>query len=195
MGQKQAILFLHGWPGSFLEYLDVARLLNGSANGNYDLIVPSLPGYGYSDSPVRPGMNTGQIARIMHNLMRRLGYTTYLVCGGDWGASIGTFMAQLYPTHVKGLMITMVIPKLTLKHTIQLALGHLFGTSIVLDNDEKEFLDNHFNILDHLKFLWCVRFDEKCTRDNGIPFVIFLVGWKQAIFIFKQPNRIPLVML
>ena len=99
-------------------------------------------------------MNNGQIARIMQNLMQRLGHTSYVVCGGDWGASVGTFMAQLYPGHVRGLLITMVTPKFTWRHNLQLTLGHLFSTSLVLDNDEKEFLKNRFNILDHLKFLW-----------------------------------------
>ncbi len=89
--RKDAIIFLHGWPGSFLEYLDVARLLNSSSSSNYDLIIPSLPGYGYSDAPVRPGMNPPQIARIMQNLMQRLGHSSYVVCDGDWGAFIGTY--------------------------------------------------------------------------------------------------------
>ena len=88
--KKEAILFLHGWPSSFIEYLDVARLLNSSTSSTYDLIIPSLPGYGYSDAPVRPGMNPSQIARIMQNLMQRLGHSSYVVCGGDWGAVIGT---------------------------------------------------------------------------------------------------------
>lgn len=99
-------------------------------------------------------MNTGQIARIFHILMQRLGHTRYVVCGGDWGASIGTFMAQLYPNHVRGLLLTMVIPKITLKHVFQLALGQIFSSAFILDNDEKAFLDNNFNILNHLSFLW-----------------------------------------
>ncbi len=152
--KKEAILFLHGWPDSFLAFLDVARLLNSSSSATYDLIIPSLPGYGYSDAPVRPGMNPSQIARIMQNLMQRLGYSTYVVCGGDWGAIIGTHMAQLYPGHVKGLLITMNTPSLTWKHYIQLAVGHYINPSILLDFDEQEFLRKRFNAFDYLKYLW-----------------------------------------
>jgi pimeloyl-ACP methyl ester carboxylesterase len=143
--KKQAILFLHGWPGSFL---------NQSSSSSYDLIVASLPGYGYSDAPVRPGMHPGQMARIMHTLMQRLGYTTYVVCGGDWGASIGTFMAQLYPNDVRGLLVTLVIPVMTWQDTARLLLGHLFGQSLLLEQDELEYLHGRFNVLDHMNFLW-----------------------------------------
>ena len=152
--KKDAILFLHGWPGSFLEYLDVARLLNSSASGNYDLIIPSLPGYGYSDAPVRAGMNPPQIARIMQNLMQRLGHSTYVVCGGDWGSIIGTHIAQLYPGHVRGLLITMTSPSLTWKHYILLTLGHYINPSILLDYDEQTFLAKRFNAADYLKYIW-----------------------------------------
>ncbi|CAF3744630.1 unnamed protein product [Rotaria sordida] len=151
---KEAILFLHGWPSSFLEYLDVARLLNSSSNTNYDLIIPSLPGYGYSDAPLRPGMNPTQIARIMQNLMQRLGHSSYVVCGGDWGAAIGTSMAQLYPGHVRGLLITMSAVATTWKHYLQLALGHYVNPSILLDYDEQEFLVRRFNAFDFAKILW-----------------------------------------
>lgn len=152
--KKEAILFLHGWPGSFLEYLDVVRILNSSSHTNYDLIIPSLPGYAYSDAPVRSGMNPTQIARIMQNLMQRLGHSSYIVCGGDWGAIIGTLIAQLYPSHVRGLYITMVVPSLSLKHNIQLALAHYVSPSILLDYDEQEFLTKRFNVFDYAQHLW-----------------------------------------
>jgi pimeloyl-ACP methyl ester carboxylesterase len=152
--RKEAILFLHGWPSSFIEYLDVARLLNSSSNAVYDLIIPSLPGYGYSDAPVRPGMNPPQIARIMQNLMQRLGYSSYVVVGGDWGAFIATNIAQLYPGHVRGILVTMISPSMTWKHYIQLGLGHFLNPSILLDYDEQEFLVKRYNAFAFLKFLW-----------------------------------------
>ncbi len=152
--KKEAILFLHGWPGSFLEYLDAARLLNSSSSSIYDIIIPSLPGYGYSDAPVRPGMNPSQMARIMQNLMQRLGHSSYVVCGGDWGALIGTYMAQLYPGHVRGLLITMVQPLLTWKHYLQLATAHYINPSILLDFEEQTFLGKRFNAFDYYKHFW-----------------------------------------
>jgi juvenile hormone epoxide hydrolase len=99
-------------------------------------------------------MNPPQIARIMQNLMQRLGHSSYVVCGGDWGAFIGTHIAQLYPGHVRGLLITMTLPSLTLKHYIQLTLGHYINPSILLDYDEQEFLAKRFDARDYLKFLW-----------------------------------------
>ena len=147
-------MFLHGWPGSFLEYLDVARRLNSSSSRIYDLIIPSLPGYGYSDAPVRTGMGPIQIARMMHNLMRRLDYSSYLVCGGDWGAIIGTHIAQLYPNHVQGLLITMIAPLLSLKHYLQFTFAHYIHPSILLDYDEQEFLVKRFDALDYIRLFW-----------------------------------------
>jgi juvenile hormone epoxide hydrolase len=152
--RKEAILFLHGWPGSFLEYLDVARILNSSTSGIYDLIIPSLPGYGYSEATTRPGMNSIQMARIMKQLMQRLGYESFLICGGDWGSIIGTNMAQLYPEHVRGLFVTLVMPALRWHHLIRVALSQLIHPSILLNEDEQRFLDPPFHPLNHLMFLW-----------------------------------------
>lgn len=154
--KKQPIIFLHGWPGSFLEYLSVARLLNSSTNANYDLIIPSLPGYGYSEAAKQSGMNPIQIARIMNVLMQRLGYESYFVCGGDWGSIIATFMAQLYPKNVRGLMITLVVPTVTWQHVIRMGLSSLISSSILLDEDENKFLDHSYNALSQLNFLWYV---------------------------------------
>lgn len=152
--RKEAILFLHGWPGSFLEYLDVARQFNSSANANYDIIIPSLPGYGYSDAAVRPGMNPTQMARIMQNLMLRLGHGSYVVCGGDWGSAVGTLMAQLYPGHVRGLLVTMVLPSLSFKNYLQMAAAHFISASFLLDHDEQAFLAKPYDALENIKFLW-----------------------------------------
>lgn len=151
--KKDAILLLHGWPGSFIEYLDVARLLNSSSSSTFDIIIPSLPGYGYSDAAVRSGMDTAQIARIMQSLMQRLGYSSYVVCGGDWGAFIGTMMAQLYPGHVRGLLLTMISPSLTWKQFVHMALGYYVSPSILLDYDEQEYLNHRYNPYDFLKLI------------------------------------------
>lgn len=153
--EKQvAIIFLHGWPGSFLEYLDAARNLISSPNANYDIIIPSLPGYGYSDAAAHAGMNPTQMARIMQNLMLRLGHSTYVVCGGDWGSIIGTIMAQLYPGHVRGLLVTMVFSNFGFKHFLHMAAAHLISPSILLDHDEQAFLEKRYDALDALRFMW-----------------------------------------
>ena len=152
--RQEAILFLHGWPGSFFEYLDVARQLSTSTNANYDIIIPSLPGYGYSDAAVHAGMNPTQMARIMQNLMLRLGHSTYVVCGGDWGSIVGTLMAQLYPGHVRGLLVTMVFSSMTFKHYLQTGAAHFISPSILLDHDEQAFLGKRYDAFDLLRFMW-----------------------------------------
>ena len=150
-----AILFLHGWPGSFLEYLDVARLLNSSSSTfQYDLIIPSLPGFGYSDAPVRSGLNLVQMSIMMNQLMQRLGYQKYVVCGGDWGSFIGSVMTRMYPKQLEGYLSTMIQLEMSLKNTVLTALAHLINPKILFDADELEFLNKPFNAFEGLKFFW-----------------------------------------
>ena len=102
---RPPLLLLHGWPGSFLELLPAAELLAAGAGGGpaFEVVVPSLPGYGFSDGPPTPGMHPGRIAERMHALMRELGYQRYGVQGGDWGAFVATRLARLHPEAVTAL--------------------------------------------------------------------------------------------
>ena len=99
------LLLLHGWPGSFIELIPAAELLSQGAGGGpaFEVVVPSLPGYGFSDVPPTPGMHPGRIAERMHALMGALGYERYGVQGGDWGAIIGSRLAESHPDAVAGL--------------------------------------------------------------------------------------------
>jgi pimeloyl-ACP methyl ester carboxylesterase len=94
------VVLLHGWPGSFLELLPAAELL---VDAGLDVVVPSLPGFGFSDAPRAPGMHPGRIAERIHRLMRLLGYERYGVQGGDWGAIVGARLARAHPEAVLGL--------------------------------------------------------------------------------------------
>jgi pimeloyl-ACP methyl ester carboxylesterase len=78
-----ALLLLHGWPDSFLRDGKVLPLL-----GDFHLVVPSLPGYGFSDKPTRPGFSSERFADLMAGLMTELGYDRFLVSGGDVGAGV-----------------------------------------------------------------------------------------------------------
>ena len=98
------LLVMSGWPGSFLEFIDAAPLL--AAQG-YDLVVPSLPGFVFSEPARTIGMNTRRMAERMHALMRALGHDRYGIHGSDWGALIGTIQAGLYPEAVTGLHLTL----------------------------------------------------------------------------------------
>ena len=102
------LLLLHGWPNSFADYLDVSRALAtpDADGGVFDVVVPSLPGFGFSNPPSAPGLHPGRIADRLHTLMRSLGYERYGVHGGDWGAIIGTALAQRHSDAVLGLHLT-----------------------------------------------------------------------------------------
>lgn len=107
------LLLVHGWPGSFVEFLDVIprltdpRAHGGSAEDAFHVVVPSLPGYGFSDPPRAPGWDIVRTAQAFVVLMARLGYTRYGAQGGDWGAQITTRMAALDAEHCVALHLNM----------------------------------------------------------------------------------------
>src|SRR5580700_4345062 len=88
------LIMTHGWPGSVIELLEVVGPLadptahGGRAEDAFDLVLPSLPGYGFSSDPAEDGWDPGRIARAWAELMRRLGYARYVAQGGDKGAAI-----------------------------------------------------------------------------------------------------------
>ncbi len=87
------LILTHGWPGSFLEMLKIIPLLT---DAGFDVVAPSLPGFGFSDRPTRPGMNTFRIAELWAGLMGELGYTRFVAQGGDFGASVSTILGLRY---------------------------------------------------------------------------------------------------
>jgi pimeloyl-ACP methyl ester carboxylesterase len=103
--RRMPVLLIHGWPGSFIEFIEAGERLSNGFDGapGLDVVVPSLPGFGFSDVPRAPGLHPGRIADRLHLLMRELGYERYGVQGGDWGAIIGTALARQHPDAVMGL--------------------------------------------------------------------------------------------
>jgi pimeloyl-ACP methyl ester carboxylesterase len=102
---RTPLLLIHGWPNSFADFSDVSTLLTqpDEAGAAFDVVAPSLPGFGFSDPPRAPGLHPGRIAERLHTLMRSLGYERYGVQGGDWGAIIGTALSLRHPEAVIGL--------------------------------------------------------------------------------------------
>ncbi|XP_004578661.2 epoxide hydrolase 1 [Ochotona princeps] len=130
------LLMVHGWPGSFFEFYKIIPLLtNPKSHGLsdehiFEVICPSIPGYSFSEAPSKKGFNSVSTARIFYKLMQRLGFQEFYIQGGDWGALICTNIAQLVPSHVKGLHLNMALV-LRNKYTLTLPLGQrvaaLFG--------------------------------------------------------------------
>jgi microsomal epoxide hydrolase len=102
------LLLLHGWPSSFLEFLNVIERLTAPKDEApaFHVVVPSLPGYGFSGT--RPGTSPRRIAGLLTDLMKRLGYDRFLVQGGNWGSTIGTAIARQWPERVIGLHLNSV---------------------------------------------------------------------------------------
>jgi pimeloyl-ACP methyl ester carboxylesterase len=94
------LIITHGWPGSVIEMLDVVGPLTDDA---FDLVLPSLPGYGLSEQPKEVGWDPGRVARAWAQLMSRLGYTRYVAQGGDVGAAVTDTMAALAPEGLAGV--------------------------------------------------------------------------------------------
>jgi epoxide hydrolase len=107
------LLMTHGWPGSVLEFLNVAQALsNPAGNGGdrtdaFHVVCPSLPGYGFSDKPATSGVGLDWIARAWVELMTRLGYDRYGAQGGDWGAHVSTRVARIDPERVVGIHLNL----------------------------------------------------------------------------------------
>jgi pimeloyl-ACP methyl ester carboxylesterase len=108
-GNGIPLILTHGWPSSFLELLPLVPLLtNPRANGidgpSFDVVIPSLPGYGFSERPARANYLT--VARMWRELMHGLGYERYGAGGGDFGAGVATYMAIDDPDHMIGIHLT-----------------------------------------------------------------------------------------
>jgi pimeloyl-ACP methyl ester carboxylesterase len=107
------LILTHGWPGSFAEFVDVIEpLTNPTAHGGdaadaFHVVVPSIPGYGYSSAPAETGWDTDRVARAWAELMRQLGYVRYVAQGGDWGMPITLKLALADPEHVIGVHLNM----------------------------------------------------------------------------------------
>ena len=115
---RRPLLLMHGWPGSIVEFLHIIEKLahpekfGGNKEDGFDVIAPSLPGFGFSGRPSRP-IGPRRIANILNNLMiEKLNYKSYLAQGGDWGATIANWLGHDHPKTCKAIHINC----LTMRH-------------------------------------------------------------------------------
>jgi pimeloyl-ACP methyl ester carboxylesterase len=112
------LIMTHGWPGSVVELLESVGPLTdptahgGSAEDAFDLVLPSLAGYGFSAAPTEVGWNPGRVAQAWAELMRRLGYTRYVAQGGDVGASVTDAMGRQAPEGLAGIHMNLLVTAL-----------------------------------------------------------------------------------
>jgi pimeloyl-ACP methyl ester carboxylesterase len=107
------MILTHGWPGSILEFVKVVGPLTdptaygGRAEDAFDVVIPSMPGYGFSGKPTSTGWDPAHIARAWTVLMKRLGYTKFVAQGGDWGDGVSELMALQAPPELLGIHVNM----------------------------------------------------------------------------------------
>jgi pimeloyl-ACP methyl ester carboxylesterase len=109
------LVITHGWPGSVAEFLEIIGPLTdpgrhgGDPADAFDVVAPSMPGYGFSDHPREPGMEPERIAALWVELMKGLGYRRFGAQGGDWGAMVSTYLGARHPAEVLGIHLNMVL--------------------------------------------------------------------------------------
>jgi len=112
------LIMTHGWPGSVIELLETVGPLTdptahgGSAGDAFDLVLPSIPGYGFSAEPAEIGWHSGRVAQAWPELMRRLGYTRYVAQGGDQGAAVTDAMGRQSPEGLAGIHMNLLVTAL-----------------------------------------------------------------------------------
>uniref|UniRef100_A0A1I7XI48 Microsomal epoxide hydrolase n=1 Tax=Heterorhabditis bacteriophora TaxID=37862 RepID=A0A1I7XI48_HETBA len=128
------LLIVHGWPGNVFEFYKLIPILTDpiafgfKSNIAFEVIAPSIPGYGWSEQPKKTGFSQVACARIFRKLMDRLGYEKFYLQGGDWGSLVSTNIARLFPDRVLGIHLNMISVMLgdTIKSSVLQVLGSVF---------------------------------------------------------------------
>jgi pimeloyl-ACP methyl ester carboxylesterase len=153
------LIVTHGWPGSIIEQLKIIDPLvdptahGGSASDAFHVVIPSMPGYGFSGKPTTTGWGPERIARAWGELMKRLGYTKYAAQGGDWGAIVADFMGAQEPEGLVGIHTNMagVVPS-----GIDAALiaGNPLPAGLTLSDEEKAAVEQLDFVYRHVYFAY-----------------------------------------
>ncbi|XP_011250832.1 juvenile hormone epoxide hydrolase 1 [Camponotus floridanus] len=145
------LLITHGWPGSVVEFQKIIPILTtprADRDFVFEVIAPSLPGYGFSQPAVRPGLGPPQISVILKNLMLRLGFKKFYAQGGDWGSIITTHLGSLFPNNTLGVHLNMCSS--SVKSSLLWWLIGAFIPQLVVDN---QHYSRMYPLSDHLSYL------------------------------------------
>lgn len=145
------LLLIHGWPGSVREFYEIIpKLTSPSAQHNvvFEVIAPSLPGYGFSQAASKTGFGPIEMSIVLRNLMIRLGHQRFYVQGGDWGSILGSNIATIFPKNVIGYHTNMCFSNSPLTH-LKIFIAGLHPTAFV---DEKH-VDFHFPRSERIVYL------------------------------------------
>lgn len=169
------LLLLHGWPGSIREFYDFFPLLteaNDYSDYVFEVIAPSLPGFGWSEGSAKVGFGPAEIAVVLRNLMLRVGHSEFLVQGGDWGSVIGSNIATLFPENVIGYHSNFCTLRTTLS-TIKLFIASLYPAAYL----EPQYESFIFPISEKLKFMLIESgyFHLQATKPDTIGKVCYLL--------------------
>ncbi|XP_063219742.1 juvenile hormone epoxide hydrolase 1-like isoform X2 [Bacillus rossius redtenbacheri] len=130
------LLLLHGWPGSVREFYGLIPLLTTPRTGVdfvFEVVAPSLPGYGFSEGASKPGLGPAQVAVVMKGLMNKLGFDKFYAQGGDWGSAIVSYLGALYKDEVLGIHLNFCMSNRPISN-LKWILGSLWPTLVA---DEK----------------------------------------------------------
>ncbi|MEU0603878.1 epoxide hydrolase family protein [Streptomyces sp. NPDC006393] len=153
------LIVTHGWPGSIVEQLKIIDPLvdptahGGSASDAFHVVIPSMPGYGFSGKPTTTGWGPERIARAWGELMRRLGYTRYAAQGGDWGAIVTDFMGVQEPEGLIGIHTNMagVVPPAV---DAALIAGNPLPAGLSLSDEEKAAVEQLDFVYRHVYYAY-----------------------------------------
>ncbi|MGW1811190.1 epoxide hydrolase family protein [Streptomyces sp. NPDC002078] len=153
------LIVTHGWPGSIIEQLKIIDPLvdptahGGSASDAFHVVIPSMPGYGFSGKPTTTGWGPERIARAWGELMKRLGYTKYAAQGGDWGAIVADFMGVQEPEGLVGIHTNMagVVPPAI---DATLITGNPLPAGLTLSDEEKAAVEQLDFVYRHVYFAY-----------------------------------------
>ncbi|MFC3572344.1 epoxide hydrolase [Streptomyces yaanensis] len=153
------LIVTHGWPGSIIEQLKIIEPLTdptahgGSASDAFHLVIPSMPGYGFSGKPTTTGWGPERIARAWAELMKRLGYQKYVAQGGDWGAIITDYMGVQEPEGLLGIHTNMagVVPPAVDQALIA---GNPLPSGLSLSDEEKAACEQLDFVYRHVYFAY-----------------------------------------